>query len=58
LNAKNRVTISSGPSIHVECFLDVAMLTVFTVYGAVLMTGKGTFVVGKQQMAFDVKYFH
>lgn len=27
------------------------------VYGAVLMTGKGTFVVSKQQMAFDVKYF-
>jgi len=27
------------------------------VYGAVLMTAKGTFVVSKQQMAFDVKYF-
>ena len=26
------------------------------VYGAVLMTGKGTFV-GNQQMAFDIKYF-
>jgi hypothetical protein len=27
------------------------------VYGAVLLTGKGSYVVGKQQMAFDVKYF-
>ena len=27
------------------------------VYGAVLMTGKGTFIVGKQQMAFDYKFF-
>ena len=27
------------------------------VYGAVLMTGKNTLLVGKQQMAFDYKYF-
>jgi len=27
------------------------------IYGAVLLTGKGSYVVGKKQMAFDVKYF-
>ena len=27
------------------------------IYGAVLLTGKGSYVVGKQQMAFDVNYF-
>jgi hypothetical protein len=47
LNVKNRAVLNSGPS---------GYSNFDGVYGVVFMTGKGTFIVGKQQMAFD-KFF-
>jgi len=55
LECEQPSSVQLGAKKQVECFLGYC--NVDGVYGTVLMTGKGTFVVGKQQMAFDVKYF-
>jgi hypothetical protein len=55
LECETPSSVQLGAKKQVECFLGYC--NVDGVYGTVLMTGKGTFVVGKQQMAFDVKYF-
>ena len=51
LNVKKRAVLNSGPR------RQVGYSNFDGVYDAVLMTGKGTFIVGKQQMTFNYKFF-
>ncbi len=50
---KTEQVTSLGPRIQVVLFLDLFRNGM---YGTVL-TDKGSYVVGKQQLVFDVKYF-